>query len=161
MPFEISDEEFEANLEKVYEAWEAGRDTFDIAALCGISEAKAAYILRCYLDGKFHRKEDGEMPKHLKDDWDKPRTQGNHLTDDEIKKLRVAYTTGRHPSDIARELQCSSRVANKYYAMFRGNSPVSRVRRPRDAVVARAVAASTPQPAPQPKSRFYTSNFEL
>ncbi len=62
MPCDISDEEFEDNLEKVYEAWESRiGDTVDITRLCGISEAKVDWILSCYMEGMFDQMEDARM----------------------------------------------------------------------------------------------------
>jgi hypothetical protein len=90
-----------------------------------------------------------------RDDWEKPRGPGTKLTAAEISRLKVAFNTNTHSRDIARELQCSSRIANKYYAMFRGYTPV--VRRVRPKVVVRPA----PEPKLERKSRFYTSNFEL
>lgn len=88
-----------------------------------------------------------------RDDWEKPRAKGVHLTPAEISKIRVAFNTGRHPSDIARELQCSSRIANKYYAQFRGYAvPRGRLR---------TVVVRPPEPKPAARARFYTSTFEL
>jgi hypothetical protein len=57
-PCEMDDLEFEEVLEPVYEAWERGFDTMDIAELCKISEAKADYVLTCYLGGKFWQMEE-------------------------------------------------------------------------------------------------------
>lgn len=88
----------------------------------------------------------------IKDNWSKPRSNGNHLTQAEIGKLRVAFNCGREPRDIARELQCSSRVAQKYFGQFRGDGAYRR-HKPEPRMV-------EPSPAPvQP--RFYKSNFEL
>lgn len=86
----------------------------------------------------------------IKDDWDKPRTQGNHLTLPEIARLRVAFNCGRKPRDAARELSCSSRVAAKYFSQFRGDTKY-RAPVPEMQILA-------PRPA---KPRFYKSNFEL
>lgn len=61
MSDKISDAEFDEHLERVYEAWEAGHDTCVIANLCGITEAKADYILQCYLEGKFDQMEEARM----------------------------------------------------------------------------------------------------
>ena len=44
------------------------------------------------------------------DDWEKPRSRGTHLTEDEIGRIKDAYKAGRHYSEIARELKCSSRI---------------------------------------------------
>ncbi len=91
-----------------------------------------------------------------KDNWEKPRGRHSFLTDAEREQLRQAFVQGRKASDIARELKCSSRVANKYYAQFRGqpyrdsrfnSRPSGEERRPFDPVQAR-------------RERFYTSNFE-
>ena len=55
----------------------------------------------------------------MTDDWHKPRGHHEHLTDEEKAKIRAAFDAGRKPSDIARELQCSTRVAAGYFAKFR------------------------------------------
>lgn len=95
------------------------------------------------------------MGIYKKDDWDKPRTQGQHLTKAEIAQLRAAFVAGRRADDIACELQLSTRNANKYFSMFRG------VHIPRGRPVTKPkMMAPPPVPKPQ-KSRFYTSNFEL
>lgn len=54
-----------------------------------------------------------------RDDWEKPRSKGTHLTDAEIEMLRAAFRVGRSARDVARDLKCSSRVANKYYSYFK------------------------------------------
>lgn len=89
----------------------------------------------------------------IKDDWEKPRGKGNHLTAAEIAQIRVAFNCGRRPADIARELKCSSRVAAKYFAQFRGvpHKKSQRQRQPRP-------IDRSGQPV---RARFYTSNFEL
>lgn len=89
------------------------------------------------------------------DDWHKPRGPGVKLTASEIQRLRVAFNTNTHAHDIARELQCSSRIANKYYAMFRGNA-TAKPRKPKKVFVRRVA-----EPKPVRTSRFYTSTFEL
>jgi hypothetical protein len=95
----------------------------------------------------------GVLNVQIKDDWEKPRRQSQHLTKEEISMLRVAFNVGRKPQDIARELQCSSRVANKYNAMFRGTPHKCQERKQRPERVEIA--------SPSPKPRFYKSNFEL
>jgi hypothetical protein len=55
----------------------------------------------------------------MRDDWEKPRGRNDHLTAVEIKQIRVAFNCGLKPRDIAREIKCSSRIAFKYFAMFR------------------------------------------
>lgn len=88
----------------------------------------------------------------MKDNWEKPRGKANHLTPAEIAKIKVAFNSGRRLEDIARELQCSSRTAARYYAHFRGNPHQK----------------SEPERRPAPRKpsapttgRFYKSNFEL
>jgi len=90
------------------------------------------------------------------DDWEKPRAVWQHLTDAEIKKLRDAFNAGRKTGDIARELKCSSRIATKYYAQFRGRPVPGHPGRPR-----RKPTKPEHAPAAPPPSRFYKSNFEL
>lgn len=91
--------------------------------------------------------------KNKKDDWEKPRSQGTKFTAEEIAELRNAFNAGRHSNDIARELKCSSRNANKYYATFRGYTLPQHVKR--------KPVIRLPEPKPKPGPRFYTSNFEL
>lgn len=93
----------------------------------------------------------------IADNWEKPRSRNEHLTQAEIARIRVAFNCGLHPRDIARELQCSSRVAMKYYAQFRGK-PHQVTKRPRTKY--REIIPA-PAPKPVPHSRFYKSNFEL
>jgi len=90
------------------------------------------------------------------DDWHKPRGPGLKLTPAEIQRIRVAFNCGRPARDIARELQCSLRIANKYYGIFRGPKPKA------EKIVREKPQQEQPQKRPMPaKSRFYTSTFEL
>ena len=98
------------------------------------------------------------MSKPKRDDWHKPRSNGQRLTADEIKKLQVAFRTGRRPDDIARELQCSSRVASKYYAQFRGKPHRVDKSEPE---YRRLIHVPKTVQAPVPQSRFYKSSFEI
>lgn len=83
-----------------------------------------------------------------KDDWEKPRSRSQHLTEAEIALLRKAFSSRRTIKDIARELQCSSRTVSKYYGFFRAEGiPQGPQRRPFD-------------PASHRASRFYSSTFE-
>lgn len=91
---------------------------------------------------------------YVRDDWDKPRTHGMKLTAAEIQRIRVAFNIGIHAREIARELQCSSRVANKYYGQFRGYKRPTPHEKPK-------ITERPKSPRPVGKSRFYTSNFEL
>jgi hypothetical protein len=86
-----------------------------------------------------------------KDDWDKPRSKGNHLTEAEIGQLRDAYRAGKHSRIAARDIQCSSRIAYKYYEFFRSEG-VSKKPDPAPNAI-RSIAVTT--------SRFYKSNFEV
>lgn len=87
--------------------------------------------------------------------WEKPRSKTDWLTESEISLLRKAFDAGRTACDAAYDVNCSTRVACKYYSRFRGG-PLA-VGRPKP----------VPQPIPQPvqapvrPSRFYKSNFEL
>lgn len=92
------------------------------------------------------------MATQIKDDWEKPRSKGDHLKAHEIAQIRVAFRCGRKPRDIARELKCSSRVAAKYFAVFRGGA-TRRERAPKMVIQA--------EPRPVTQGRFYKSNFEL
>lgn len=86
------------------------------------------------------------MPSGPRDDWEKPRSKGTHLTDDELVIVREGYRTNRGIKDVARELKCSSRTITKYYGLFGAEG----LRRGSERPVHR-------QPN---KARFYTSNFE-
>lgn len=81
-----------------------------------------------------------------KDDWEKPRSKGQHLSEAEIEVLRDSYRRGDHYSVGARELKCSSRVACKYYSYFKAEG-IRKGGKPSE--------PSTIAP------RFYRSNFEL
>lgn len=80
------------------------------------------------------------------EDWEKPRGKGQHLTEAEIEQLKVAFNASRPSRDIARELQCSTRVVNKYYSYFR-------------------VDGTKQEPSPRVKptlpGRFYRTSFDL
>lgn len=70
-----------------------------------------------------------------KDDWHKPRSHGQHLTTEEIAFIRESYASGRRLADVARALQCSSRIVSKYYGYFREEG----IARPKRAPVTLAV----------------------
>jgi hypothetical protein len=90
-----------------------------------------------------------------KDDWEKPRGNGTRLTKDEIGRLRILFNCGLNYLEAARDLKCSSRVASKYYAIWRGKP--HEVGKPKYRHRTKPVPAA---PAPM-QSRFYKSNFEL
>lgn len=92
----------------------------------------------------------------IKGDWRATRTQGERLSDEEIERMRKAFETGRKTEDIAHELRCSGRVANKYYALFRGVPQKRERTSPRHRLI-----PDPRSPAPKQKSRFYKSNFEI
>lgn len=102
-------------------------------------------------------KAQGILMTQPKDDWDKPRREGNHLSDEEIALIRGAYDLNRKPCDIARELKCSSRIAYKYFEIFRGG--MFRPRKPKVKLSKPKVVLPAAPPMPAP--RFYKSNFEL
>lgn len=83
------------------------------------------------------------------------RTQGHKLKPEEIAKLRACYDAGFPGFEAAFEVGCTRRTANKYYMIFRGYK--LRVGRPKKV----KPAPQLPVPPAPPKSRFYTSNFEL
>ncbi|WP_194474588.1 hypothetical protein [Bradyrhizobium sp. CCBAU 51753] len=88
------------------------------------------------------------MVTQPKDDWEKPRSKGTHLTDAEIAQLKVAYRAGTRSRDAERTLKCATRTVNKYYGFFK----------------AEGVIKDTERPSPTPRStspRFYKSTFEL
>lgn len=86
------------------------------------------------------------MPNNDIDDWEKPRSKGTHLTEDEIAAVKLAFQNGRHIRDVARELKCASRTITKYYGLLRAEgAPQTPTRR---------------KPTVPRSSRFYQSNFE-
>lgn len=54
-----------------------------------------------------------------KDDWDKPRTNGDKLTQAEIEFIWKSRREGKKIVDIARELKCASRTVKKYSGAMR------------------------------------------
>ena len=54
-----------------------------------------------------------------RDDWEKPRGKGGHLSAPELAKVQEGFQHRRHIRDVARELKCSSRTVTKYYGLFR------------------------------------------
>lgn len=84
------------------------------------------------------------MSAQRKDDWPKPRATWQYLTEAEIARIRLAFQQRRKNRDVARELQCSTRVVQKYYAQF-ANQGIPQ-------------QCELPGAAP---SRFYRGNFEL
>jgi hypothetical protein len=86
------------------------------------------------------------MAAQARDEWEKPRSKGQHLTEQEIALLKTSYKAGHSPREAARAIKCSSRIANKYYSYFR----------------AEGVRRTIDNPLPTaPASRFYKSSFEL
>ena len=53
------------------------------------------------------------------ENWHKPRSHGNHLTDDEIAVIADGFRTRRPLVAVARELECSYRTILRHYAFFR------------------------------------------
>jgi hypothetical protein len=84
---------------------------------------------------------------------ERKRGNGNHLKYNEIEKLRRAFNEGVRTDDAAAMVNCSTRIATKYYARFRGGTPF-KVGRPK-------ISASGPAKRPPLPSRFYQGNFEL
>lgn len=82
------------------------------------------------------------------DDWEKPRSKGQHLTTKEIAFIKAEFLKGTRPHDTARALKCSSRVVSKYYGFFIAEGLTSNVGKPFDPSKARA-------------ERFYKSSFDL
>jgi hypothetical protein len=78
-----------------------------------------------------------------RDDWEKPRSKGQHLTEAEIGEIKKAYLLGEPSRDIARRLQCSSRIASKYYGFFRAEGLMP-----------------NPKKISVAEGRFYKSDFE-
>ncbi|MDB5620542.1 MAG: hypothetical protein JWQ24_4780 [Tardiphaga sp.] len=80
-----------------------------------------------------------------RDNWEKPRSKGQHLTADEIAFIKSEYRKRSSIRDVARSLKCSSRVVSKYFGLFK----------------AEGVRGVPFNPASQQPSRFYKSNFEV
>lgn len=81
-----------------------------------------------------------------RDDWEKPRSKGQHLTADEIAFIKAEYRNRTPIRTVARHLKCSSRVVSKYFGLFR----------------AEGVRGVPFNPASQTQaSRFYKTNFEV
>jgi FixJ family two-component response regulator len=83
------------------------------------------------------------------DDWSIKRHHGQHFTDAEREVIRKGFFDGRPAKDVARELQCSTRVIHTHYGLYRCETPV-RHRTP----------AQKPKKRTASESRFYRSNFE-
>lgn len=82
----------------------------------------------------------------VKDDWEKPRSKGQHLTAEEIQLLKSLFKTGHSGREAARTLKCSSRVASKYYSFF----------------VAEGVVKNAERRLPSPPApRHYKSDFTI
>jgi len=90
------------------------------------------------------------MVAQAKDDWQKPRNHGQHLTEEEMAAIRVGYRTNRAAKDVARELQCSTRTVNRYYGILRAEGETRH-----------KIPPPTPKATAPAKSRFYKSTFEL
>jgi len=78
-----------------------------------------------------------------RDEWKKPRSHGQHLTEGELAEIKRAFLASEKIRDVARRLQCSSRVVTKYYGLLRAQGTVP-------------VGPKKPLP-----DRFYKSSFEL
>lgn len=55
-----------------------------------------------------------------KDPWVKTRSYGNHLSDEEIERIRKGWENGEIASVIAEELKCATRTVNVWFSKFRG-----------------------------------------
>ena len=77
------------------------------------------------------------------DDWEKVRTNGTHMTPEEVGIIRKAFKEGKDVRTVARELRCGSRTVTRYYELFLAEG-----------------VSSKPEPTIQRPSRFYRSNFE-
>lgn len=101
------------------------------------------------------------MGKSRKDDWERPRNTGQHLTPDEVRVIRDGFAAKRKPSDIARELKCASRTVYAHFAVLKGAPRKYYVRKRRAKQLAgseSSVGATAPARAATP-SRFYKSDF--
>lgn len=87
------------------------------------------------------------------DRWRKPRSNGDHLSNEEVELIRKGYRQGRSSFDIARELQCSTRTVDKYFVIFRSGCDVNARHR--------AVQSLQRTPKQVLQSRFYKGNFKL
>lgn len=112
------------------------------------------------------------MRSQIKDDWEKPRGKGQHLTAQEIQQLRIWYNCGEKSRSAARKLKCSTRTVEKYFADFGGksNRPVrppferklTRIRSADDEYYFDPDRPKIPfDPVKHREARFYKGNFEL
>lgn len=53
------------------------------------------------------------------DSWAKPRSNGTHLTADEIALIKQSFIKRYTIDETAKALQCASRTIDKYYSLFR------------------------------------------
>lgn len=83
------------------------------------------------------------MTRHAFEDWPKRTKSGGGFTEAEKGIIRQAARHGRLPREVAKELHCSTRTINDYYAKFRAEWHVPE----------RSKRAPLPD-------RFYRSNFE-
>lgn len=122
------------------EGLRAVADEFDVSEPTARNLVSYGRFLKANPDGEVRWNPNDE------DDWEKPRSHGTHLTESEIDQIKQAYIDELMVRDIARELKCSSRVAYKYYSLFRAEG----VRQKTD----------LQKTAQKIGPRYYRSNFE-
>lgn len=80
----------------------------------------------------------------MTDSVQKTRGHNEHFSAEELAQIRAGFEAGRKAEDLARDMRCSKRAINGYYAKFR---------KPTKIVAQRF--------RPQIPSRHYKSSFEL
>lgn len=82
------------------------------------------------------------------------RSRGHRLASDEIELIRTRHKEGVRTILVAKEVRCSQRVVNKYYAMFGG--------KPHNPVAKKVEVIDKPsKPKIELPNRHYKSNFEI
>jgi IS30 family transposase len=100
------------------------------------------------------------MSRRKKDDWEKTRTAGVHLSADEVAKIEAGFKVGRGYREVARELKCASRTVSRHYEMLRTEG-IDCPRPPRARLYSKPASEFSPTPAAERPSRFYKTTFEL
>lgn len=83
------------------------------------------------------------------DDWNKPRSHGQHLSEADHAVVRQGFRAGRTAKEVARELKCASRTINIHYGLLRAEGSTRRQIKPAPA-----------RTKIDKESRFYKSSFE-
>lgn len=89
-----------------------------------------------------------------KDDWERPRSKGQHFTPAEMRVIEDGFAAKRRPRDVARELRCATRTVYGHFAALAGT--------PNKFFPRKKVRKQSMQGRPMPAlgaSRFYKSEF--